>query len=58
MTTIDSEYYEKLHTFYSEEDTKIIIDKFIEYYNETYTSKGNKEYIGPNVVAGSSALRV
>lgn len=50
MTTIDSEYYNKLHTFYSEEDTKIIIDKFIEYYNETYTSKGNKEYIGPNVV--------
>jgi len=34
MTTIDSEYYDKLHTFYSEEDTKIIINKFIEYYNQ------------------------
>ena len=31
---IDSEYYDKLNTFYSEEDTKLIINKFSIYYQE------------------------
>ena len=31
---IDPEYYEKLNTFYSKEDTKLIISKFITYYQE------------------------
>jgi len=31
---IESEYYEKLNTFYSEEDTKLIINKFSVYYQE------------------------
>ena len=32
--SIDSEYYEKLNTFYSEEETKIIIDKITAFYIE------------------------
>jgi len=31
---IDSVYYDKLNTFYSDEDTKLIIDKFIKYYQD------------------------
>jgi DNA-directed RNA polymerase subunit M/transcription elongation factor TFIIS len=40
---IESEYYEKLNTFYSEEDTKLIINKFSVYYqeNESITFKEN-----------------
>jgi len=43
MTTvlsIDSEYYDKLYEFYSEDDTKIIIDLFTQHY---------KDIGGPNV---------
>jgi DNA-directed RNA polymerase subunit M/transcription elongation factor TFIIS len=45
MTTsqviIDNQYYVKLHEFYTEDETKIIIDTFIAHYNDEIISKNN-----------------